>query len=247
MIYEHNLPIKEDVLLSVNQLYKKLGSETILDNINLSVKAADTIAIIGNSGSGKSTLLHLLAGLDTPTAGHVAFNQINFCSMSDQILSKTRNLYMGFVYQFHYLLAELNVLENIMIPVDIAYYSSYLAKDIMHYKYQKYKEDKLDECMQILRQLKLEHRVSYYPDQLSGGERQRVAIARAVINRPKIIFADEPTGNLDDKNSAEVFNLLMQLRQYYNSAIILVTHNTNLAESMNKIYTLQHGNIALLK
>ncbi len=198
----------------------------IFEDLNFSIAAGETTAIMGASGSGKSTLLHLLGGLDTPSSGEIIIQGQKLSSMSDKQRGKLRNQYLGFVYQFHHLLPEFSALENIMMPLLIGNVPKAEARD------------RADE---ILAQVGLADRVTHRPAQLSGGERQRAAIARAMVTKPACIMADEPTGNLDENTAATVMELFIALKDQYNTALILVTHDQKVANKMNSHYLLKHG------
>lgn len=201
----------------------------VLDNINLSISKADRLAITGASGAGKSTLLQLLAGLDKPSQGSIFIDDIDLHSIKPIEQSKIRLNSFGFVYQFHHLLEDLNVYENILIPQQLKYGSD-LNKSA-------------NKVIRLLDQLGLSSRSKHLPWKLSGGEKQRVAIARAIINNPSFLFLDEPTGNLDDENSHLVQELILQLADEHNIALILSTHDTNFANKMNTVYKIDNRNI----
>ena len=201
----------------------------VLDNINLSISKADRLAITGASGAGKSTLLQLLAGLDKPSQGNIFIDDIDLHSIKPIEQSKIRLNSFGFVYQFHHLLEDLNVYENILIPQQLKYGSD-LNKSA-------------NKVIRLLDQLGLSSRSKHLPWKLSGGEKQRVAIARAIINNPSFLFLDEPTGNLDDENSHLVQELILQLADEHNIALILSTHDTNFANKMNTVYKIDNRNI----
>lgn len=201
----------------------------VLDNINLSISKADRLAITGASGAGKSTLLQLLAGLDKPSQGSIFIDDIDLHSIKPIEQSKIRLNSFGFVYQFHHLLEDLNVYENILIPQQLKNGSD-LNKSA-------------NKVIRLLDQLGLSSRSKHLPWKLSGGEKQRVAIARAIINNPSFLFLDEPTGNLDDENSHLVQELILQLADEHNIALILSTHDTNFANKMNTVYKIDNRNI----
>ena len=201
----------------------------VLDNINLSISKAERLAITGASGAGKSTLLQLLAGLDKPSQGNIFIDDIDLHSIKPIEQSKIRLNSFGFVYQFHHLLEDLNVYENILIPQQLKY-----GSDLNKSAYK---------VIRLLDQLGLSSRSKHLPWKLSGGEKQRVAIARAIVNNPSFLFLDEPTGNLDDENSHLVQELILQIADEHNIALILSTHDTNFANKMNTVYKIDNRNI----
>lgn len=198
----------------------------VLKNINLSVEQKSRVAIIGASGSGKSTLMHLLGGLDIPDEGTVTVCGEDMSALSDGARGKLRNQSLGFIYQFHHLLPEFTALENVTLPLLLRDGS---ISDAEH------------QAKEILSKVGLSNRVLHKPTELSGGERQRVAIARALVTYPKVILADEPTGNLDSKNAMQVQHEMLELNEELNTAIVIVTHDSQIAESMDEIYTLENG------
>ncbi|MGP1953221.1 MAG: lipoprotein-releasing ABC transporter ATP-binding protein LolD [Arsenophonus sp. ET-KM2-MAG3] len=198
----------------------------VLKNISFSIKKSEMIAILGNSGSGKSTLLHLLGGLDTLTSGNIIFNGKKINSLSSNERAELRNQELGFIYQFHHLLADFTAIENVMIPL--------LIGGMTYIKAQK-KADKM------LAAIGLSHRVNHRSAELSGGERQRVAIARAIINEPALVLADEPTGNLDLHNASIIFNLLIDLNLQKGTAFLVVTHDLQLASRLTRQLEIRDG------
>ena len=210
----------QDVSKSFN-----VGNESlsILENINLMVSENDTVAITGKSGAGKSTLLHIMAGLDKASSGKIMFNDKDLSSISNSSLSKIRLINFGFVYQFHHLLDDLTVEENIQIPLLL---NSSLNKD---------NKIKIKDIMQTL---DIANRKNHLPWKLSGGEKQRTAIARALINNPKFLFLDEPTGNLDKENAMIIQNLLFELSDRYGVALITATHDNEFIKSFKQVYRL---------
>ncbi len=217
-------------LLKLDNLCKFYGEDETLvkavDTVNLTVKEGEFIAILGASGSGKSTLLHMIGGVDEPTIGHVYLNGEDIYALNDSKQSKLRRESISIVYQFYNLIPTLNVVENITLPLDLSR--------------KKVDQEYLDELLKLL---KLEDRKKHLPNELSGGEQQRVAIGRALIARPNIILADEPTGNLDSKNSLEVMNILKRANAIYKQTIIMVTHDEELAKYAKRIITMKDGNI----
>lgn len=201
----------------------------VLKGINLSVEAGELLAIVGASGAGKSTLLHILGSLDRPTEGRVLFEGEDLYRKGDAALSRIRNRSIGFVFQFHHLMPEFSALENVMMPLLIR---------------GEGKGGAGREAKVLLDSLGLGERLFHRPRELSGGEQQRVAVARALIGSPKILFADEPTGNLDRKNGENLIELLLRLHRERGMALVLVTHNSSLAASFAKKVVLQDGRIA---
>ena len=197
-----------------------------LRSCNISFAEKKFTAIVGTSGSGKSTLLHLLGGLDTPTSGEVFYDDISILKLDDSKLSTFRRQSIGFVFQFFELVPELTAKENILLPLML----------------DNAKEDKAY-FTQLAQTLGISERLSHYPSQLSGGQQQRVAIARALINKPKVLLCDEPTGNLDEKSSKEVINLLKKLQTEYGQTIIMVTHDMNIAGCADTVVRIEDGMI----
>lgn len=200
----------------------------VLDRITFNIQYNEIIAIVGTSGSGKSTLLHLLGGLEEPTSGEIFFEGHLFHGLSDSKFSIIRNRRLGFVYQFHHLLSDFNVLENVAMPLLINGIDTHKAKSKAKY---------------MLELVGLKDRIYYYPNELSGGESQRVAIARAVISYPVLVLADEPTGNLDQKSSDDIFKLLKTLNTCYGTTLLIATHDLNLAKKCHKVFTISHGTL----
>lgn len=200
----------------------------IFKNVNFELASGETISIVGSSGSGKTSLLQILAGLDNASDGRVIVCGQDITALTQNELCKVRNQNLGFIYQFHHLLPEFNALENTLMPLIIADNESKQS-----HEYAKY----------ILKHLGLGKRLTHYPSQLSGGERQRVAIARAVVNQPKIVFADEPTGNLDNTTAHQVLDIFFKLQQELKTSLIIVTHDTSIAAKTQKIYRLHNGNL----
>lgn len=200
----------------------------VLKDISLQVMQGEFVSIMGPSGSGKSTLLYILGGLDTPTSGHVLLNGTDISRFGDEKMSRIRRQKIGFVFQFYNLIPNLNVEENIMLPLLLD------GKKMGGYKKQ------LDRILEIVG---LSNRRKHKPRELSGGQQQRVAIARALIGNPEILFADEPTGNLDSKTGAEIMNLLREINQNSGQTIIMVTHSPDAAKSSSRVITVQDGMI----
>lgn len=214
---------------NVSKLYSDATAAVqVLSGVNLDIMPGERIAIIGPSGSGKSTLLHLLGGLDTPTEGTVTVQDKNWQTLSETARCRLRNQALGFVYQFHYLLPEFTALENVAM-------SLLLAKQPIPTA-QKAAERMLD-------RVGLGHRKDHKPSQLSGGERQRVAIARALVHNPRCVLADEPTGNLDPQTAARIFELMLELNQQFQTALVVVTHDSKISSCMDRVLAVEHGRL----
>lgn len=218
-------------ILKIENLSKVYGKGDnrvcALNNVSFTVEKGEFVAIIGPSGSGKSTLLHILGGVDKPTSGKVWLSGQNVYSQNDEQLAIFRRRQVGLIYQFYNLIPVLNVVENMTLPV------------LMDGK--KVNEERLNELLSIL---KLEDRKNHLPNQLSGGQQQRVSIGRALMNAPSIVLADEPTGNLDSKNSQEIVDLLKYSNKTYNQTLIVITHDENIAIQADRIITIEDGVIA---
>jgi len=218
------------IILQANEITKTFKDgklETpVIKGVDFSLSRGDTIAITGASGSGKTTLLQLLAGLSHPTTGSVELMGKDFSKMRDTARGKLRNLHMGFVYQFHFLLPELTALENAMLPLRVRRTTAGIAEE---------------KAKKILDKVGLSHRTHHKPSELSGGERQRVAIARALITEPACVLADEPTGNLDDRSAKQVFDLMLTLNEEMHTGLLVVTHDMTLADKMQKQSHLVEG------
>lgn len=219
-----------NIIIQAEGLSKQIASPegllTILDDISFSMRRSETLAVVGASGSGKSTLLGLLAGLDTPTAGRVVLDGTDLNTLDEDGRSRWRAHRVGFVFQAFHLLPSLTALENVMLPLELAL-----------------QQDPAGAARSALDRVGLAQRVGHYPYQLSGGEQQRVAIARAFAPRPRVLFADEPTGNLDRKTGAAVGNLLFALREEAGTSLVLVTHEETLADHCEQRLTLEMGQL----
>lgn len=218
-----------------NQAYVAQGliqpdesTQVILNDISFNIQAGQQISLVGKSGNGKSSLLYLLAGLEQPEVGTVFWDGQDLAKMSEAQVNALRNTQLGFIFQFHNLLPDFTALENVVLPALIAGTKPKLAQA---------------RAKEILDYMGLGHRYDNFPSQLSGGERQRVAIARALINRPKLLLADEPTGNLDNQNAAEVLKLLRQIKDDFNTSLLLVTHDADIAASFNHRWMLDNGKL----
>jgi lipoprotein-releasing system ATP-binding protein len=213
-------------MLSTKNLSKSYGELNILKDVTMQVQRGEIVSIVGASGAGKSTLLHIIGTLDKPDAGEVFIDQVNVFQLSARKLSQFRNQKIGFVFQFHHLLPEFSALENTALPALINNLSKKQAEK---------------KAVALLELLQLGNRLHHKPAELSGGEQQRVAIARALINDPAIVLADEPTGNLDSKNSLAIFDMINDLRKQLNQTFILVTHNDELAHLSDRILKMTDG------
>ncbi|WP_299453894.1 ABC transporter ATP-binding protein [uncultured Microscilla sp.] len=213
-------------MIEAKNINKSYGDKEVLKGINLAVKKAEIISIVGRSGVGKSTLLHILSTLDVPDQGEVIMNGQNINLLRGQKLAKFRNEHIGFVFQFHNLLPEFSILENVSLP-------AFLAK-----KHKKTTEERALELLSLLGVAEIAHKT---PAQVSGGERQRAAIARALINAPTVVFADEPSGNLDTENSQELHKLFLKLREEFQQTFVVVTHDENLAELADRKIVMVDG------
>ena len=213
-------------MLQGKNIYKRYGLVEVLKGVNIEVAQGEITSIVGPSGSGKSTLLHILGTLDKADSGDVLVNGTSITSLSARKMAAFRNRHIGFVFQFHHLLPEFSALENICIP-------GWLAG--------RKKSEVETRARNLLDQLNLSHRVDNKPNQLSGGEQQRVAVARALINQPDIIFADEPTGNLDSANARELHQLFADLRDRFQQTFLIVTHNEELAGMSDRVLHMKDG------
>ena len=213
-------------MIKVERLNKSYGTLHVLRDINLTIQQGEIVSIVGASGAGKTTLLQMLGTLDKPDSGHIFYDNVDVMSLDEKALSRFRNQNVGFVFQFHNLLPEFTALENVCLPALIA---------------GRTMAEATDEAMQLLKFLNVADRASHKPAQLSGGEQQRFAVARALINRPAVVLADEPSGNLDTKHAEELHDLFFKLRDQYRQTFVIVTHNTALAQKSDRQITLRDG------
>lgn len=217
---------------NITKVYESEGQATdVLHGVSLELKAGESLAIHGGSGAGKSTLLHIIGTLDTPTTGEVFYKGENLKDKSDTELASFRNKNLGFIFQFHYLLGEFNALENVAMPARIGGFS---------------KADSLEKAAVILDKLGMSHRASHFPSTLSGGEQQRVAIARALIMNPSVLLADEPTGNLDKKNSLIIQDVFKQIVEDFEVGLIVVTHDSSFSKAFQRTKEMKDGNWSYL-
>ena len=222
-----------ETMIKANNIHKSYGDLEVLKGVDLHIRQGEVISIVGESGAGKSTLLQILGTLDSPTNPRkynttIDLDNKSFINMNDRQLSKFRNENIGFVFQFHQLLPEFTALENVLLPTWIS---------------GKNEKESLEKAYSIFEDLNIAHRLHHKPSEMSGGEAQRAAVARALINSPKIIFADEPTGNLDSKNADDLHQLFFDLRDKYNQTFVIVTHNMHLANTTDRKLVMKDGQI----
>ncbi len=215
-------------MISGKNIHKSFNGLDILKGVDLEIKQGEIVSIVGSSGAGKTTLLTILGTLDRPTKGDVYINEQEVSKLSDKKLAAFRNQNIGFVFQFHQLLPEFTAIENVCIPALIG---------------GKNKKETEKRAQELLELFNLSHRKDHKPSELSGGEQQRVAVARALINNPKVIFADEPSGNLDSKNAQELHALFFKLRDEFKQTFVIVTHNNELAKMADRMLTMSDGRI----
>jgi lipoprotein-releasing system ATP-binding protein len=215
-------------MLTCTNIHKRYGNLEVLKGVDLVINKGEIASIVGSSGAGKSTLLHILGTLDTADTGQIHLLDKRIDVLRGKQLASFRNTHIGFVFQFHHLLPEFTALENVCIPGWIA---------------GRKKREVADRATQLLKTLNLGDRLDNKPQQMSGGEQQRVAVARALINQPQIVFADEPTGNLDSKNAKELHELFIQLRTEFHQTFLIVTHNEELAQMSDRIIHMKDGKI----
>lgn len=215
-------------MITGKNIHKKYGPVEVLKGVDIEIQKGEIVSIVGPSGSGKSTLLHILGTLDKADAGTINMHNTGISTLNGQKMAAFRNKHIGFVFQFHHLLPEFTALENVCIP-------GWLAG--------RKKKEVEENAKELLQMLGLGHRLENKPNQLSGGEQQRVAVARALINKPDIIFADEPTGNLDTANAKELHQLFFDLRKKFNQTFLIVTHNEDLARLSDRVLHMKDGKI----
>lgn len=222
-----------ETMIKASNIHKSYGDLEVLKGVDVHIREGEVVSIVGESGAGKSTLLQILGTLDTPTNPKNFNTEItlagkSFIDMSDRQLSKFRNENIGFVFQYHQLLPEFTALENVLLPTRIS---------------GKNEKESLEKAYSLFEDLNIAHRLHHKPNEMSGGEAQRTAVARALINSPKIIFADEPTGNLDSKNADDLHQLFFDLRDKYSQTFVIVTHNTHLADTTDRKLVMKDGQI----
>lgn len=215
-------------MIKTNLLNKKYGELHVLKDVDLQIMPSEIVALMGASGAGKTTLLQIIGTLDKADSGQILINNRDVTKLSDNKLSEFRNKEIGFVFQFHHLLAEFTALENVMLPALIG---------------KQNKKETEERAKELLNIMHLYDRANHKPSQLSGGEQQRVAVARALINSPSVILADEPSGNLDSRNAKELHEYFFKLRETYNQTFLIVTHSEELAKMSDRMIEMQDGKI----
>ena len=213
-------------MLVAEGIYKNYGELKILQGVDISVKEGEIVSIVGSSGAGKTTLLQILGTLDKPDQGKISINGTDLLSLSGNKMAAFRNNQIGFIFQFHQLLPEFNAYENVMLPALILGLS---------------KKEASEQAKNLLSKIGLESRFNHRPSELSGGEQQRIAVCRSLINKPKVIFADEPSGNLDTKNARELHELFFNLRDEFKQTFVIVTHNEELAKMADRSLSMRDG------
>ena len=213
-------------MIKTQNIKKFYGDLQVLKGVDLEIKQGEIVSIVGSSGAGKTTFLQILGTLDLPDEGHIFFNSEDVSQLNKKQLALFRNKNVGFIFQFHHLLPEFTALENVCLPGFIA---------------NKSKKETQEKALKLLNRLGLGNRANHKPNQLSGGEQQRVSVARALINDPKLILADEPSGNLDSQNAKELHQLFFDLRNEFNQTFVIVTHNEELAEMADRKLTMKDG------
>lgn len=213
-------------MIKVEKVRKSYGKLSVLKGVDLDIRTGELVSIVGASGAGKSTLLHIIGSLDRPDSGNVLIDNVSLFDLKDKELSQFRNRNIGFVFQFHHLLPEFTAMENVLMPALIQ---------------GKARKDVIQEAIQIMQFLRIDERAEHKPSQLSGGEQQRVAVARALINSPRVILADEPSGNLDSENARQLHNLFFDLRDRFKQTFVIVTHNEEFAEMSDRKIVMKDG------
>lgn len=214
------------MMIKVEKVRKSYGKLSVLKGVDLDIRTGELVSIVGASGAGKSTLLHIIGSLDRPDFGNVLIDNVSLFDLKDKELSQFRNRNIGFVFQFHHLLPEFTAMENVLMPALIQ---------------GKARKDVIQEAIQIMQFLRIDERAEHKPSQLSGGEQQRVAVARALINSPRVILADEPSGNLDSENARQLHNLFFDLRDRFKQTFVIVTHNEEFAEMSDRKIVMKDG------
>jgi lipoprotein-releasing system ATP-binding protein len=223
-------------MIVAKNIHKKYGELEILKGVDLEIRQGEVVSIVGSSGAGKTTLLTILGTLDRPNSGEVMINNENVFGLNDKKLAVFRNANIGFVFQFHQLLPEFTAIENVLIPAMIAREHKAVSSDINEAERR---------AKELLELFNLGDRAHHKPSELSGGEQQRVAVARALINKPAIVLADEPSGNLDSKNAKELHELFFKLRKDLNQTFVIVTHNAELAAMADRTLVMKDGRIVV--